>query len=284
MNDFSTCDVPVTIFPNLSPEDYRKFAAVSRSDLLLIERSPAYYQFCKNHPEKVTDALRLGTAVHARILTPETFRSNYFVAPMIPPRTTKAGKDAWLNIQYEANGREILTADEAEIIVGIAASVQADRLASALMSNGKAETSIVWTDEITGEDCKARPDYIRETPDGVVIVTDLKTTRDASTEGFTKEAFNLGYPLQAFMYSEAVRIAYGKPVKFYFVAVEKEPPFAVNVFAADEIFVRYGEERFRELVGIYHECKTSGNWYGYKGFSGLVQPLTLPNYVLKNYL
>lgn len=283
MNDFSTCDVPVSVFPNLSPEEYRNFDAVSRSDLLLIERSPAYYRYRKANPETATDALRIGTAVHSRILTPEAFRDEYFEAPEIPPRNTKAGKDAWLNIRYEANGREILSADEAEIVEGIAASIQADRLASTLLSNGRAETSIVWTDELTGEDCKARPDYIRETSDAV-IVTDLKTTRDGSTEGFIREAFNLGYPLQAFMYSEAVRLAFGKPVRFYFVAVEKEAPYAVNVFAVDDIFVRYGEERFRELLGVFHDCKTSGKWYGYEGFAGLVQTLTLPTYVLKNYL
>ena len=283
MNEFETCDVPVTVFPNLSPEEYRNFDAVSRSDLLLIERSPAYYQFRKNQPEKVTDALRIGTAVHSRILTPESFSSYYFAAPEIPPRTTKAGREAWEAIVGLACGREILTADESEIVEGIAASIQADPLASVLLTHGHAERSIIWADKITGEECKARPDYIRFT-DEAVIVTDLKTTRDASTEGFQREAFNLGYPLQAHMYSEAVRIAYGKPVKFYFVAVEKDPPYSVNVFSVDDVFVRYGEERFRELIGIYHECKTSGNWYGYKGFSGLVQPLTLPAYVLKNYL
>lgn len=277
MNDFTV------VLPDVSFEAYRAEKAVSRSDLLLIERSPAYYQFRKNQPEQTTPALRLGTAVHSRILTPETFQTHYFAAPMIPPRTTKAGKDAWAKIVEEANGREILTADEAEIVEGIAASVQADPLASALFSHGHAEVTIEWVDEITGETCKARPDYIRRTDD-VVIVTDLKTTRDASTEGFTKEAFNLGYPLQAYMYCHAIYRAFGKPVKFYFVAVEKDPPFAVNVFSIDDVFVRYGEERFRELLGIYHECKDSGNWYGYKGFSGLVQPLTLPNYVLKNYL
>lgn len=269
---------------HISQAAYRLFPAVSRSELFAISRSPQFYRWQLEHPDEAkSDAFRLGSALHLKVLQPGEFDDYYFCAAAMPKRTTKEGKAKWSEIEEQALGREILTLDEAVLVNDMATSVKTDPLASVLFSGGEAETSIFWEDAITGEAVKVRPDYLRDIGDKI-LVTDLKTTRDASTEGFKKEAFRFGYPLQAAMYSEGIELAFGKSVEFYFVAVEKEAPFAVNVFKADELFIRYGQEQLRELLGIYHDCKESGKWYGYTGFSGQVQTLSLPNGILKNYL
>ena len=63
---------------------------------------------------------------------------------------------------------------------------------------------------------------------------------------------------------------------FVFVVIEKEPPFSVNILQADEAFVSHGYDVFRELIGTYHDCKASGNWYGFLGKYEVINKLDLP--------
>lgn len=159
---------------------------------------------------------------------------------------------------------------------------------TALMSNdlvtkllsGKHEVPLFWTDELTGEKCKVRLDCFTPLSDRVLIV-DYKSTNDAGTEPFIRSSINYGYDFQAAMYIEGVKRVMNQEAVFIFIAQEKEPPYAVNVLAADQLLVQRGYDTFRELLGIYHECKTSGNWYGYLGPQNQINVLGLPAYLAK---
>ena len=78
------------------------------------------------------------------------------------------------------------------------------------------------------------------------------------------------------MYSEGYEKNYGKKPLFVFIAIEKEAPFSVNILQADEAFVSHGYDVFRELIGTYHDCKTTGNWYGFLGKYEVINKLDLP--------
>ena len=66
-----------------------------------------------------------------------------------------------------------------------------------------------------------------------------------------------------------------------FIAIEKEAPYSVNILQADEAFVLHGYDVFRELIGTYHDCKASGNWYGFLGAYNVINNLGLPAYLAK---
>ena len=52
--------------------EYRAIHAINQSTLKAMLLSPAHYRFCLDHSEeRSTPALRLGRAVHCRILTPQ---------------------------------------------------------------------------------------------------------------------------------------------------------------------------------------------------------------------
>ena len=55
----------------------------------------------------------------------------------------------------------------------------------------------------------------------------------------------------------------------------------MNIMQADEVFVRRGADLFRELIGIYHDCKKTGNWYGYLGPYNMINNLALPAWLAK---
>ena len=52
---------------------------------------------------------------------------------------------------------------------------------------------------------------------------------------------------------------------FVFIAQEKTAPYAINIVNVPEDVILTGYDVFRELIGIYHECKETGCWYGYNG-------------------
>ncbi|MBQ2277070.1 MAG: PD-(D/E)XK nuclease-like domain-containing protein, partial [Clostridia bacterium] len=251
---------------------------VSRSQLWRLKESPEKFKYAEEHPEEPTPALIFGQMVHKLVLEPETFDDEFSIMPEID-RRTKDGKAIWNNF-VSGNGEKMLVrqADYETALAMKNALLQNDLVVKLL--SGKHEAPLFWTDEMTGEKCKARLDVLTPLSERVIIA-DYKSTNDASTEAFIRSAINYGYDFQAAMYTEAVRHVMDQDAVFIFIAQEKDPPYAVNVLAADQLLVQRGYDTFRELLGIYHECKVSGNWYGYLGPQNQINVLGLPAYLAK---
>lgn len=261
----------------MTENEYRSYPAVSRSELWSLRESPEKFQWYKSHPTEPTPALIFGQLVHKLVLQPETFRADYAVAPKTD-RRTKEGRAAWEEFSQSLDGQTVISSDDFEKASQMAQVIADNRLASRLLGingSGKHETPHFWRDEDTGEPCKCRTDA-EVWIDGQLWVVDYKTTADASTEGFQREAHKYGYDFQAAMYSEGVRASTGEYPRFAFVAQEKAEPYAINIFVADNDFVTRGYDIFRELLGLYHECRVTGNWYGYLGPDDTVNILELP--------
>lgn len=258
--------------------EYRAAEGVSRSQLWRLKESPEKFKYAEEHPEEPTPALIFGQMVHKLVLEPETFDDEFSIMPEID-RRTKDGKAIW-NSFVSGNGEKMLVrqADYETALAMKNALLQNDLVVKLL--SGKHEVPLFWTDEMTGEKCKARLDVLTPLSERVIIA-DYKSTNDASTEAFIRSAINYGYDFQAAMYTEAVRHVMDQDAVFIFIAQEKDPPYAVNVLAADQLLVQRGYDTFRELLGIYHECKVSGNWYGYLGPQNQINVLGLPAYLAK---
>jgi exodeoxyribonuclease VIII len=148
-------------------------------------------------------------------------------------------------------------------IIAIQNSVYAHPLARELLIGGMAEQSYFATDPETGVKVRCRPDYSNH---GLLI--DLKTTTDASAEGFARSAYAYRYYQQAAFYTDVFQWAGGGPVfDFYFIAVEKVAPFAVQVFKASPQFIARGREAYRAALNLYADCLATGIWPGYSDAS-----------------
>lgn len=262
----------------MTEKEYRAHPAASRSDLWALKDSPAKYKWNKEHPEEPTPALLLGQVLHKLVLQPESFSDEFAVAPVVD-RRTKDGRAAYEAFVQASDGKTVISADLLEQAKGMVESLKAEPLVNSLLQ-GEAEKPFFWADELTGEACKVRVDMLNTNLQQPVIV-DIKTTTDASVEGFTRSAIKYGYDLQAGMYSEGVERCIGQKPLFVFVVVEKQPPYSVNIFQADDLLVQRGKDLFRELLGIYHDCKQSGNWYGYLGKFNQINTLALPAWLAK---
>lgn len=260
----------------MTEKEYRANPAISRSELWKIAESPEKFKWAIEHPAEPTPALIFGQAFHKMALEPCDFYNEFAVEPKIDKRT-KEGKAAYAEFVASSDGKTIIDCKTHETIIDMVASLNSVPLADKLL-NGQHEIPYFWTDEMTNEECKCRLDCLTEVKSQPIIV-DLKTTSDASTDGFMRSAVKYGYDFQAAMYSEGYEKNTGKKPLFVFIAIEKEPPYSVNILQADEAFVQHGYDVFRELLGTYHDCKTTGNWWGYLGAYNVINSLNLPSWM-----
>lgn len=264
----------------MTNKEYREAEGISRSDLFKISKSPQHFKYEKENPSEQSKALLFGIALHSYVLEQDKFEEEYAVIPKVD-RRKKEGKEIYAQFLAENEGKFFIENDDMEVIKQMAESINSVPIAKKLLE-GKHEQSFFWTDEMTEEKCKCRPDILTEIGD-VMVIADLKTCENARTDVFMRDAIKYGYDLQAYMYSNGVEKNIGKKCCFVFIAVEKKPPYAVNVLEADKYMILKGQDLFRELLGTYHYCKESNNWYGYNGMNGDVNNLTLPAWLLKEY-
>lgn len=262
--------------PPMENADYHSHPAVSKSHLDQIARSPLHYWARFLDPNRVvpepTAAMAIGSAVHTHVLEMQKWDATYTVAPDGLDRRTKEGKAAWAQFEAESVGRTVLSRADADLVMQIGRAVYSHPAAAMLLQlPGKAETTWMWTDEATGLKCKCRPDWL--TDDGGLIV-DLKTTEDASPAGFRKSIANWRYFVQASWYLDGVQAATGRrPEQFIFICVEKKPPYAVAVYAADAEMIEAGAKQARLDLDKLALCKAADHWPGY---SEQIELISLP--------
>ena len=261
--------------------EYRSHPAISRSELFKIGKSPLHFKYERDNTPEPSAALIFGQAFHKFVLEPDSFGEEFAIEPIVD-RRTRQGREEWEAFLELHSGKQTIRLADVSTFMCMKHELSENRHAAALIEQSQHETPFFWTDELTGEECKCRPDILAEIG-GVPIIADLKSCASADTDSFAKDVVKYGYDLQAYMYSEGVKANTGKDYQFVFIAVEKTPPYAVNVMQADKYILMRGEALFREYIGTYHDCKESGNWWSYNGHFGNINILSLPAYLRKDF-
>ena len=234
----------------MTEQEYRQAEGVNKSTLWELRKSPAHYQYILNHPREDTPAFRIGRAIHAAVLTPTAYKRDWAVIPAEIDRRTKAGKEEYALFMEQNAGKEILTADEAETVRSLSKAVRRNQAVSELLKGTRREKPLFWSND-DGILCKCRVDAMK---DGIMI--DLKTTTDASTDAFVREALRFGYDVQAAHYLDGYQNKIGgKMPKWYFIAVEKAEPYAINIIRAGLDFIDHGIVRRNQLLKTLTECR-----------------------------
>ena len=259
------------IYPSLSNEEYHSGPGISRSKLwTTFTKSPAHAM-----AEKIaqTKAMMIGSVVHTAVLEPNVFEATHVRAEKLDKRTS-IGKLAAERFAAQNVGKEIVEADVYDLACAIRDSLYSSALVRWLLEGGQPEHSAYWEDFETGELCRVRPDMVQP---GAII--DLKTTQDASPDGFAKSVATFGYHLQDAFYSEGWAQACGGPINnFIFLAVEKEPPYAWAIYELDNDARAEGQAIMRHALNIFHNCRESNV---YPAFPEEVRLLSLPNWAFK---
>jgi hypothetical protein len=245
----------------LSNEDYHRQEALNKSGLVQLSKSPAhFYEWYHAPEEEPTRAMAIGTAIHLAVLEPDKYDKSIIIAPQADKRT-KAGKEEWASFEKKAEGKIIINQDEASAIEGMKESVYNHRTAYDLLLEGVSEQSIFFKDPAHGFLCKVRPDWYTNEQE----VIDLKTCVDAGYDGFSRAIANFKYHWQALFYLNGLTAVTGKRHnKFIFIAVEKDPPYAVAVYEATKDMLHTAEKQIAPLLDVYAECLKTDVWPGYK--------------------
>lgn len=262
----------------MTEKEYRTHPAISRSELWKMHESPEKFKWYRDHPSEPTPALLFGQLVHKMLLQPESFQTEFVVAPAVD-RRTKAGKDEYAAFVDSVGDRTVVSRDDYDRAMDMVVAARMNPLVNKLL-DGEKEVPFFWTDEDTGEDCKVRLDCLTEI-EGTYYIVDYKSTTNADTETFSnKDIVKHGYFMQAGMYSEGVmhglNLSY-RP-QFVFIAQEKTEPYAVNVIAASNKVMLAGVDKFRELLGKYHQCRVLDFYPGYNGM-GEINEAYLPKWM-----
>ena len=254
----------------ITNKEYRSREGISKSSLELFKKSPLHFKYAEEHPKEDTPSLLFGRAAHKFILEKDTFFNEFAVAPKVDKRTTQ-GHLEWLDFVESLNGRDVVTEEQFQQIQEMDKAIDTYPLARQLLT-GVQESSYFWIDAPTGEICKCRPDCLTEY-NGMPYISDYKTCDGCADGQFERNVRRFNYRLQVGQYTEGLFNCELEEYGFAFVAQEKKPPYAVRVYICDKEFIREGVDEFRTLMGIYHDCKTTGNYFGYEGPFGT--PVTL---------
>ena len=256
----------------MTEAEYRQAEGVNVSTLKNMERSPAHYLYFLQNPPEDKPAFQFGRAVHSAILTPSAYKRDFAILPEGIDRRTKAGREAYDSFLQENAGREIITAADAETVKRITSAVRKNPEAMKLLKGTRREKTMFWTDE-NGILCKARADALRPGRNGEPgIIIDLKTTTDAGTDNFTREALRFLYDVQCAHYLDGyMHTVSSVPPVWYFIAVEKSEPFGVNVLKVDGGFTDHGISHRQRLLERLISCRASGKYPGY-GTNDMILP------------
>ena len=213
---------------DISNDDYHSSSGISRSALWKFKRSPLHYWDSYLNPDRLpsedTPALIMGNLIHTVVLEPDLFEKRYIVAPEIN-RRTKLGKQEWDDFLNAAGDRTVITQEQNDKAFEIAARCVSNAYFRSLIQGTEIERSIYFTHPATGIQCKVRPDsWIN------AVVTDLKTTADASYKGFQSSAVKYGYFLQAGMINYALKSIGITLEAFAFAVVETAEPYLTEAF------------------------------------------------------
>lgn len=215
-------------------EEYFAMDALDQSQLKAFLKNPkewAYDRLLGDHTP--TDAMKFGTAFHAYLLN----TSEVVCLDEGQTFQNKANK-AWREAQ-EAMGNIVVSYKDMQLLKRMKQNIIDSRPDMYdLIGKGTCEQCIVWTDDDTGLELKAKPDLI---PTGVDYLVDLKTASSASATDFHKHVIEYGYHIQASFYRQAVancpaeafQRTRRKPVAMQFWVFEKSgacdwQPFSIS--------------------------------------------------------
>jgi len=209
--------------------EYRRHAKARLSShaLATFKKCPLLYQKERDGliPDEDRPAYFLGRATHTLVLEGrEQYEAAYAIGGPINERTGKPfgqATKAWQEWS-EAQGKPVLSHDQADLIEILNAAVHHHPLAAGLLADGEAE-GVVRT-EYCGVPCQSRIDWIH--PERGLV--DFKTADNLSW--FESEAKAFGYVHQLAFYRSMVEQVTGVALPVYLIAVEKREPYRCGVW------------------------------------------------------
>ena len=238
---------------NLSIEEYHKKEGISASRLKEALKSTAH--FFTPQESKESEAFLIGQAFEDCLTEPENFYDKYWILDLEQrpeadkTMASKLNKEWKENLVNENASKVLLTAEQNETINKMVVSAQKNEAVMHSLKDSLFQQSYFWKDEETGLICKTRPDIVKHRNENAVIINDIKTTVDASPEGFARSFANFHYGIQAAMQIDGVEKALGVQVDYYtYTVVEKQAPFLTQIYTLSDEDIQTFKHLYKSLL------------------------------------
>lgn len=248
----------------------------------MLDRTPRH-AYCA-HPrlggiseESSSPAMTLGTVVHALILG----AGRDFVVIDADSFRTKAAQEA--RDMATASGKTPIIREQYEKAKTMAMTAQSELgrlpLVGDALVSGRPEIVAIWREGDIW--CRSMMDLCPTRPDieGWFTIYDLKTTQmalDPLTIG--RHLVSNGYDVQAAFYTRGLEsvLGIGARVRFRFLFVESDSPYASIVAQCSGLMASTGEQKALAGISIWQRCMETGEFPGY---SSDVQRLDPPTFL-----
>lgn len=269
-----TTTVTDALIVDMTHDEYLAHPALSASGMKQLIDAPAKFHHWRNHAQQTRDYFDFGHAWHARVLhdeskTFETVMKLTVQKESVPADSYDGTKSAKAHCEeIRARGNVPLIESDRRVIEAMGEKFDADPLVQRFMKldKGSVEQTIIWTDERTGIQCKARLDFVPEYEDHEIgfTVIDGKTAKSARPRTWLSSAPTYGYEIQDEMYRRAVRAAgLSERPSFMFLVQEKVEPYLVTAIRLDPEAQAIGSYLVDKALATYAECDQTGIWPGY---------------------
>ncbi len=288
----------VGIYPDCTNEDYHANPAISRSGIMMFNKSP--YKFWAhylnpNRPHKEsTKVMEFGSAFHTFVLEPDLFHDTYCLEPAYEQLPTKVllknvGRPLYEAYKLEKSkidyinevrkqeheervaekGKIVLSLNDYHILQSMRTAITSHTEASSLIEKAKYEQSYFWQDKESGLYVKSRPDILHDN-----MIVDLKTCASASSRAYQRVMLDSGYHIQGAMCREGVRIVEGRDIPNVInVCVEKTYPYQIGIKIISEEALAEGHRVFKDSLMRMAECFDKNEWPSYE-----VETVDLPKW------
>ena len=264
----------------LSMEAYLAIEAMSASGIEGFRKSPAHFRHDRDNPKESTPAMELGTALHMALLEPLLFEDHYVVLGQCEAkkkdgaRCSSQGKfyrdgQSFCGVKGHDPGEgedmdpdiHVLAEDAMTDLLGMRDALQDHpRARTFFEGRGDYELTGIWRDEETGVLCRIRIDRDIERS---LMIADLKSARDASPEGFRREASNRGYHRKSAFYRRGCAALGRERNSSVLIVPENTAPYPVAVYLLDEEDLAAANREITRHLNRYAMCLADDHWPGY---------------------
>lgn len=288
--EFKTKFQPDTegVFLGVPSEIYHSAPGESNSSMAALSRSPLDYKRYKDGlvAREATEFMEYGQLFHSAVLENGSLKDLCYLQPELYADGTKPWHNgakeckAWCEMH---NDKPILSRREYEQLKAEVEYVKKHRAWASFLFGGHAEVSCFARDPATGLLLKGRLDCLRVIPNGGWLITDLKTTQDASTHGFSREILTRKYHVQAAHYRRLINLLDpGVPVLFAFIPVEKGRCIKVNPRYLARQAMDLGEKVLDANLEKIVSCRRTNRWPEWHDDTDQIEYIDLPDFVYQD--
>lgn len=277
--NFADCP-DVGLYVDKSFEDYAGWRAVNSGVVKAGRVSPKHFQAALEGRIRSDDTKdrKLGRAIHARLLEPDTFAERFIIACRCAASLKggdrkgepcgnngvlwDAAYGVWLCGVHskglsDTDTREVISQDDVRRCEGAVQALKSlpESVRSKLSRPGFSEASIVWLYRDLLMKCRLD----RLSKDKTLIVDVKKIQVGAgSIQQIEKACLTYGYHIQAALYVQAVQALFEVTPEFWWLFVEDNDPFDMRPLRASETVLEIG---WREVESAVNDWKNSSQPY-----------------------